>query len=439
MINKILNKFNGFKKESDVSVGYDILIHIGGPKSGSSAIQKFLTENHENLKDFGYYYPVHKLDKNGVSGGHWEIGKAIIENNLSMAKEIIFDYLESAKNNNCTLILSAESFWGASNSLPSLVEDFKVRYIAFFRHPIDAMASNYNQLVKRHLGKLTFNEYISINIDSPNKGITGEILCDWLDSVGDALTVYPYSVKEFGADGIVKVFLNYIGINSRSLKISNSIVNRSYPASILEFKRLLNFALSEDDKAEDIKIDVELQNMSDDFESEKSFSLDDAALFSLGEFRALVDPVVANIEGKFNISMLSDLDGVIVQRVGGIPLESVFEKFRDSDSFEFIRNRVSDKLKSGLKSYELLKLADHLGISFSIKDIPDRLFNRELYKNTVSSESQLADVLRNLALLYEKNDKKEEALELISLARDNRPTGPFINAMYDRLSKEIDG
>jgi hypothetical protein len=60
---------------------YDVVFHIGAPKTGASAIQKFLLENRQALKSLGFYYPEHALDENGVSGGHTGFGLKIKKEN----------------------------------------------------------------------------------------------------------------------------------------------------------------------------------------------------------------------------------------------------------------------------------------------------------------------------------------------------------------------
>ena len=53
---------------------YDVILHIGAPKTGSSALLNFFLKNREQLASAGYYYPEHGFDVNGISGGHSRLG-----------------------------------------------------------------------------------------------------------------------------------------------------------------------------------------------------------------------------------------------------------------------------------------------------------------------------------------------------------------------------
>jgi hypothetical protein len=50
-----------------------LILHIGAPKTGSSAVQRYCCEHAADLRRQGLHYPEHPLDANGVSGGHGEL------------------------------------------------------------------------------------------------------------------------------------------------------------------------------------------------------------------------------------------------------------------------------------------------------------------------------------------------------------------------------
>ena len=74
-------------KVKNTRKNYDVIIHIGAPKTGSSALQKFFIENQAILGELGFHYPNHSLDENGISGGHSDLALKLIDKKDEEAKE----------------------------------------------------------------------------------------------------------------------------------------------------------------------------------------------------------------------------------------------------------------------------------------------------------------------------------------------------------------
>ena len=47
-----------------------IFIHVGPPKTGTSAIQEWFNDNNKKLEKWGIFYPTHSQDSNGISSGN---------------------------------------------------------------------------------------------------------------------------------------------------------------------------------------------------------------------------------------------------------------------------------------------------------------------------------------------------------------------------------
>ena len=58
------------KKQNKLYLMKNIYLHIGTPKTGTSALQSFLLNNSEELDRQGYDYPEHKVDVNHISSGN---------------------------------------------------------------------------------------------------------------------------------------------------------------------------------------------------------------------------------------------------------------------------------------------------------------------------------------------------------------------------------
>lgn len=248
---------------------YDVVFHIGAPKTGSSAIQKFLLEHRQALKTLGFYYPEHGLDENGVSGGHTGFGLNIKKEKLSEAKAVFTAWMDEAGKQELTLLISAESLFFHPEKLKDMVSGLRCKILAFYRSPIDNIFSNYNQSVKRLFSTTTFDQFVEKILAADSDFYSGRLFIKWVELFGKKeLIVARYDADLFANLPIQLVFLNMLGIPEtagRSLMPDNiQLVNRSYSPAALELKRLLNQVLDRNDKQNNHQIDVFLQKVSDE-------------------------------------------------------------------------------------------------------------------------------------------------------------------------------
>lgn len=256
--------------------GVDVVIHIGAPKTGSSAIQRFCMKNRKALLEFGFYYPKHVVDPNGVSGGHSILAKLLRWETPRMAKLYFRYQLAKAKLLKKTLLLSSEGFFRNAARFGPLLEGLNVRVVGWFRHPIEAFVSNYNQSVKRHFCTQTIGQLFDTVATEPRlPNLSGKRLSRWADLVGDEqCTFFPYLKPSSGEveRSIEERWLEAIGIGSEHFErfhFDAKCVNRSYVPDALELKRLLNIVLGENTRINSHAIDRALQNYSDQVENEE--------------------------------------------------------------------------------------------------------------------------------------------------------------------------
>lgn len=263
-------KFMGQRLFSSTSSNVpDVVLHIGAPKSGSSAIQRFSVLNRPALLDAGYFYPVHPLDPNGVSGGHTILRHPLVQKDHNCTAAVLFSLLEESHKMGATLILSSESFFARSADLIPYLEGLNVQVIAWFRNPVDASIANHNQSIKRSFSTQTvFEKFDNISKTRRNSVMDGEHLYDWAGAFGDdACTFLPYCGFDANNPGLIeRQWLNALGIPTTSLgrfKFDYVRVNRSYVPSALELKRLLNFLLNDEHEDICLAVDHSLQQYSD--------------------------------------------------------------------------------------------------------------------------------------------------------------------------------
>jgi hypothetical protein len=148
----------------------NILIHVGPPKTGTSAIQAWLLKNRKQLKKAGVYYPKHLQDENEISSGNFLsiLSKNEDTNEYDIDLPKLQQLLEKFEAMHCnTLLLSSEHFHNHLISLFCYLPN--AQYIFYVRHPLSIIESSYHQEVKRHGRKtllklptqITFNHFMA--------------------------------------------------------------------------------------------------------------------------------------------------------------------------------------------------------------------------------------------------------------------------------------
>lgn len=218
-----------------------ILLHIGPPKTGSSAIQKCFLDNRELLLTDGIFYPAHCTDANGISSGHQETiltqnehGEFVIDR--AKISEVIEQFNNSRAH---TMVLSSEAFFRRAGNLVRILPNCEV--VGFVRNPIDFIESQYNQSVKRHMN--------ANKIELPSQPGIGQI--KGLSQIIDENPQKKFHLHTYlRGEDIIDKFANVIGLTVKLAKPLGQ-VNSSYTHEALQFKRMINtFSLA--------KIDAEL-------------------------------------------------------------------------------------------------------------------------------------------------------------------------------------
>jgi len=153
-----------------------VFLHIGMPKAGSSAIQGFLFDNNEVLKQNGFIFPLeyrwtqHSQNQNLLQTGNISI--VMIDTSISDDEKvgIIMNVVEHYINE-YNVILSWENFWRYSNRFEA-IRLFKERVeasgnelfiIAYIRNQYDYIVSDYLEVCKRHKNTRTMSRFVREN------------------------------------------------------------------------------------------------------------------------------------------------------------------------------------------------------------------------------------------------------------------------------------
>ena len=152
----------------------NLYLHIGRGKTGTTAIQRFLSAHREGLRAQGLHY-VEADDT--AQMGHQDFAKSFIHRAPSYMKmpahpersraAVRAELVSSASPNG---LLSSENFTLAD--IPELADFFarslggaKIKIIFFARSQDELAESQYNQMVKLALCAKTFEEYIATELD----------------------------------------------------------------------------------------------------------------------------------------------------------------------------------------------------------------------------------------------------------------------------------
>lgn len=209
-----------------------VYIHVGPPKTGTSAVQKWLNANTSLLAQHSVLYPPHAVDKNGVSSGNvrniYDIddGKTLHLNQQRL-DELLYKF-ESSDHN--ILLLSSEFFFVRMEELKAHIP--QAIFIAYVRNPLEVKESIYNQSVKRHF------QINKINVKRRKRLTHLNRLSEFAQAhKPESLCVRLFGYNYFKNGNIVSDLLSVIDID---VKVSLPSVNGSYQFEALEFKRWLN-------------------------------------------------------------------------------------------------------------------------------------------------------------------------------------------------------
>ncbi|NVN56260.1 hypothetical protein FLM52_10730 [bacterium Scap17] len=438
------NKFIG-----DTPKSIKLYLHIGSPKAGSSALQKFMLHTCNSLAKFGYYYPEHGADQNGVSGGHGQLASALRENNLESATLLLNKWMSHARKKNMKLVLSSESFFNQAQAFHTLLheklglEPETIRVISFVRAPIDYLMGNYNQGIKRHDATWRLSSHLAQVMSTAKHSRAGIPLIQWAHYFGDDnchfITYHKPSVDQ---PQIESLFLKALGMtlsNIKTLLPERTITNRSYVRSALELKRILNTVLDELPPKIGREIDRALQAYSDQHPEEDSLGSQDIPGPLYQEindmFLSAMEPVMQRFP-SLDRDVLFPPQGKKRARTAELcnpyrPLS--YLEAQCPKELDAIKEEALSQYQSGSQGYAFLKLLDLLGLDFEEPDARTGLSARAR-GIIASSKMKEADRLRELGAYFEQQGLLDDALLLLQKALEARPGGGGIKKMQRRIA-----
>ncbi len=234
-----------------------LYLHIGQPKTGTSALQAFLSMNRELLREKGVYYPVLDGDyavreKRGtMSGNAFNLIKlACPLEQFDMTRSEYVRKIEELLAQDDKILLSSELMWGGDGenlaqkicaNLKTLLGDRVVmKVIVYLRRQDDSMESQWNQLVKNRLYTRSCQTYVTEHICKCDYSTRLSAIAEVIGKENMIVKIYDSGRFTNGND-IFKDFLSVFEIDDISdFRKQQFQINPSMGKSLVEIKRILN-------------------------------------------------------------------------------------------------------------------------------------------------------------------------------------------------------
>ena len=216
-----------------------LYIHIGRPKTGSTALQHFLMKNRQALLAQGILYPLtgsYQLSSHLFAYAYSES----MRESASLPpidRDALWEKLsiEMASQPASALVLSSENFWFVDPAVlaADLQDQFAVKVIAYIRRQDNVIASSFCEEVKR--------EHITLDADVTDYALYKPrlALLDYLDILdawsiafgSDNLQVRVY--ERLVEKGIARDFCELLSINPAEFEIDPAAINPGLPYDVL--------------------------------------------------------------------------------------------------------------------------------------------------------------------------------------------------------------
>lgn len=226
-----------------------LLLHVGLPKTGSSALQCYLSEQSDELARLGISYPWPAQAESALiptSGNGARIAHYIASGEVSLAARELAEATSTDAN---TLVLSSELFglfgvneWSSFNDLCNGSRFDRVTIVAFVREPIGYLSSAYNQNVKRGGEWRALRDWLGAQ-EWQHFG-AARVLCAVFDKSQLGVLNYDRSRSDLLADFLSAAQISIDALaTERHLKRKLNFVNGSLGPLELQYAKLVNLRL----------------------------------------------------------------------------------------------------------------------------------------------------------------------------------------------------
>lgn len=212
-----------------------VILHIGGAKCGSSAIQAYLARNAERLAERGVGVPGVRLDfLSPVTGEQiWFFEDAILAGDLSVVGEKVQRLLAEATERGLSdLVISAENLCNHPVLAPefaSVLAQVDVKVVLFVRRQDDFLISSWQQWnLKRYE---TLDAFLDQRVGKDARWLT--MIDPWAKAFGDdRIVVRPFVRHLLRNRDVIADFFGVIGVSQAGLTPLSKNANPSFDEAL---------------------------------------------------------------------------------------------------------------------------------------------------------------------------------------------------------------
>jgi hypothetical protein len=219
-----------------------LYLHIGMPKTGTTALQNFFSINREMLQSHGIHYPLNDVWYMAHHRLGWALNNVQADGYHVDLESPEKEWSNILGENRGRTLISTETLSKCTcqsiQKVKGFVSEYRVKVIIYLRRQDTLVCSQVNQMTKH--GSFVWPS--SSDIIQANN--SQKIIQSWADVFGkENVIVRPYEKGQFYGDAIFSDFLHYVF----GLKLTDEFLlperdhNPRLHRVALEYKRFLNF------------------------------------------------------------------------------------------------------------------------------------------------------------------------------------------------------